>query len=86
MVRRTWDADEFARTFADPFWEALGRSAAPRRPEARIRRRPRDPAEVAAFDELVRRAWVDAEQRGEVRWTSARTLRVRVTGWPADDA
>ena len=75
-----------SRAFADPFWDVLRRSAAPRKPDGRVRHRPRDPAEVAAFDELVRRIWADAEARGDVRWVSPRTLRVRVAGWGDDGA
>ncbi len=66
-MRRT--PDELARKFADSYWDEMRRSVA--RPED-------DSPSGAGLGDLVRRAWDDAEARGDVRWTSPRTIEVAV--------
>jgi hypothetical protein len=80
VARTRWKADELARTFTDSYWEEMRRSRA---------RCDGDAPEAARLGEMVRRAWVEAEARGEVRWTSPRSVEVAVahgTGGDADRA
>ena len=65
MGRMRWTAGEQAGTFAEPHWDEMRRAAARREDDSQDKLDPVD---------LVRRAWSDAESRGEVRWTSPRTI------------
>ena len=67
MGRMRWTAGEQAGTFAEPHWDEMRRAAARREDDSQDKLDPVD---------LVRRAWSDAESRGEVRWTSPRTIEV----------